>query len=204
MLPLSGINFEKNDGKVSRKSNRKDVGTLRVIGGHHRGRKLEIFDAEGLRPTGDRMREVVFNWLTPYLPGAKVLDVFAGTGILGVEAISRGASHATFCEFQRPVFEVLKRNTTMLAPECFTLHQSDALKLLAELDVSAIDVVFLDPPFSEGLWQNALNELDPKLPAHGLIYLEAPKQQRIELPKGWSWLKHKSTGNVQFGILERD
>jgi len=176
---------------------------LRVVGGKHRSRKLRVIDREGLRPTGDRMREVVFNWLMPWVDGARVVDLFAGSGALGVEAVSRGARHAVFIEKNRDAYGCLEANVSLLERSEYQLIQQGAFEALGAMDISNIDIVFLDPPFSEKLWDGVLSELTQKLPKHAIIYVEAPSDQDLGGLHGYEWVKHKRQGQVQFGLLQK-
>ncbi len=169
------------------------TGSVRIIAGQWRGRKLPVLDAPGLRPTADRLRETVFNWLMPYLPGARCLDAFAGTGALGLEAASRGAAEVILLENQpasaRHLHALAARLTS--APACpndtacrvQVLH-TDALHWLAHEPPIPFDIVFLDPPFALELWQPACAHLQQYHWLHesSLIYLEFPATRPLSLP----------------------
>lgn len=124
--------------------------TIRIIAGSYRTRVLEVVNREGLRPTGNRMRETLFNWLQPYLYGATCLDVFAGSGALGLESLSRGAQSVTFVEKDREAFQVLRKNIENICnePQRFQLVPRDALEFLAK-NTDEFSLIFLDPPFGE-------------------------------------------------------
>lgn len=126
----------------------KEKHTIKIIGGDYRTRLLEVVDRDGLRPTSSRMRETLFNWLQPFLYGAKCLDLFAGSGALGLEAISRGASSVTFIEKDRAAFQVLQNNIQSICKdsEKYQLVNSDALGFLAK-NTHEFSLVFIDPPF---------------------------------------------------------
>ncbi|MDX1550554.1 MAG: 16S rRNA (guanine(966)-N(2))-methyltransferase RsmD, partial [Lysobacter spongiicola] len=132
-------------------------GQVRLIGGRWRGSKLPVADIEGLRPTSDRVRETLFNWLMPVLPGARVLDLFAGSGALGLEALSRGAATATLVE-RDPLLATALAQVAARLPggEAATVVQADALAWLPAQPRGSFDIAFLDPPFSAGLWEQAL------------------------------------------------
>ncbi len=150
--------------------------SVRIIGGAWRGRRLPVTMAEGLRPTPDRVRETLFNWLAPRIEGARCLDLFAGTGALGLEALSRGAAHVQFVERDRQAIASLRAALdTLDAAARATLVQGDALALT--LATPAPDVVFIDPPFAAELHGPALDRVLAALPGHAQIYLEYPAQQ---------------------------
>ena len=162
-------------------------------------------DLEGLRPTGDRLRETVFNWLAADIPGARCLDLFAGTGALGIEALSRGAAHCTFVEAQSGAYEQLERNINLLeaVPRC-EIRQGDALAMVGLLS-GHFDVIFLDPPFADRLHERALRGLlDAGLVApRGLVYLEYPKREAPGLDPGLEALREKTMGEVSCTLARR-
>lgn len=177
--------------------------SLRIIGGKHRGRRLEFKTAEGLRPTGDRIRETLFNWLQPVIVGARCLDMFAGSGMLGIEAASRGANEVIFIEQHRDTASQLQQNISKLGLTGTRLIQGDALDGLARLDEHAFDIVFVDPPFSRGLLSKACEQLE----IHHLvkpatrIYLESEQEVKPdELPSGWELVRSKQAGQVFYHL----
>lgn len=179
--------------------------SLRIIGGSHRGRKLPIPNLEGLRPTSDRMRETIFNWLQADVPGATVLDCFAGTGALGIEAISRGAQYCTFIEPQAIAAKSIADSLTLLSATNGAVVRNTADRFLNQV-VEPFDLIFLDPPFSLDLWDSTLQLICEKklLKPNGIVYLECPKQQNVNLER-WQVLKEKTTGAIRFLLLvERD
>src|SRR5580765_815361 len=133
-------------------------GRLRIVGGTLRGARLDVPGAPGLRPTPDRVRETLFNWLMPVIAGARCLDLFAGTGALGIEALSRGAAAADFVEADAQLADLLRANLLRLK-QAARVVRSDALRFLGETDVR-YDVVFLDPPFGAALWTPAAVALE--------------------------------------------
>ena len=165
---------------VARKAPRRGSGqaptrSIRIIGGAWRGRRLPVAVAEGLRPTPDRVRETLFNWLAPRIEGARCLDLFAGTGALGLEALSRGAAHVQFVERDRQAIASLRAALdTLVAGARATLVQGDALALT--LSPPAPDIVFIDPPFAAELHGPALDRVLAALPGHAQIYVEYPAQ----------------------------
>ena len=170
------------------KAARKGAGnTLRIIGGQWRGRKLRFADGEGLRPTTDRVRETLFNWLQPVIGGARCLDLFSGSGALGLEALSRGAGEVAFIERNPTAVKALRENLALLGAANAEVHQGDALIWLRG-KAHPFDVVFLDPPFRQDLLAPALKLLAEGgwLADHARIYIELESEQgEPELPEGW-------------------
>lgn len=170
------------------------TGQLRIIGGQWRSRKLPIHDLEGLRPTTDRVRETLFNWLAPYLPGARVLDCFAGSGALSLEALSRYADFAQLCEMQTSAAKQLRDNLKTLKCDKGTVVQGDTLTLLSSSPVEPFDIIFIDPPFNKEMVNQtiALLEQNQWLNNDGLIYVETEAQHgQLSIPATWSLLKEK-------------
>jgi 16S rRNA (guanine966-N2)-methyltransferase len=178
---------------------------VRIIGGEFGGRRLGFPDQRGLRPTADRVRETLFNWLAPHLPGARVLDLFAGSGALGLEALSRGAGFVLLVEQARPVAERLRENLAVLGAEGRAeVRQADARCLLATPPEVPFDIVFLDPPFAAGL----LAKVIPLLMANGWlaadawVYLEQDASQPWpELPSGWQLHREGKGGQAAFRLV---
>ena len=187
----------------SRTKNRRNQ--VRIIAGDWRGRKLDFPDAEGLRPTPDRVRETLFNWLQPYLPGAHCLDLFAGSGVLGFEVLSRGAASVCFVERERVVCQSLECNIDLLDINArASLEHTDALQYLNASGESEFDIVFLDPPYGKGLVDKCLmNEgLKHRLKDGGLVYMEHEAELgSIALSRYWSVLKNKKAGHVNYYLL---
>lgn len=155
-------------------------GSVRIIGGRWRGTKLEVPAAPGLRPTGDRVRETVFNWLQPVLPGARVLDLFAGSGVLGLEAVSRGAREAVLVERDPALAEGLRGAVERLrAADQVRVVRADAIAWLRAPLAGRFDVVFLDPPFAAGLWPQAFAALPAWLAEDAWLYVEAPAEAAV-------------------------
>src|SRR6185312_11393174 len=143
------IDFHDNGGMVSPRSS-SAPGKLRIIGGTLRGSRIAVPDFPGLRPTPDRVRETLFNWLAPVIDGAQCLDLFAGTGALGIEALSRGAAQVDFVESDARLADLLRANLTRLKQDA-QVHVGDAMRHLAQVS-SRYDLVFLDPPFAADAW----------------------------------------------------
>jgi len=166
-------------------------GQLRIIGGEWRSRRFGFPDADGLRPTPDRVRETLFNWLAPYISGARVLDPFTGSGALYLEALSRGASMALALDLNANAIASLRKHLDTLKCGQGQLLQSDALRYLETQPATAFDVVFLDPPFNRNLLLPACELLEGKgwLSAHAWVYTESetpplgsPKRRRSRPP----------------------
>ena len=180
------------------------LGEVRIIGGDWRGRKLPVLNAEGLRPTSDRVRETLFNWLQFEIPGAKCLDVFAGSGALSFEALSRGAKQATLLELGSANATQLKQNLQTLNVSNASVEQVDSLQWLAQMAKEPFDMVFLDPPFHKEFMQNAVDLLfnNGYLSDQAWLYLEQEKQiDWPVLPDGWVCHREKTTSQVRFGLF---
>lgn len=183
--------------------NRVPSGIVRIIGGRWRGSKLPVADAAGLRPTADRVRETLFNWLQPMLAGANVLDLFAGTGALGFEAASRGAAQVVLVERDPDLAASLRATTTRLhAGGEVEVASDDALHWLARTPVCKFDLVFLDPPFATSLWQPALVALTPWLAEDAWLYLESPRDAVVAMD-GWILHREGHTRDVRYALLRR-
>lgn len=176
-------------------------GKLRIIGGEWRSRVIE-FDASGpVRPTPDRVRQTLFDWLSPLIAGTRCLDLFAGSGALGIEALSRGASHCTFCETGPRQSGFIKTALTTLKAKAQDVVMMDGLYYIAQT-WHRYHVVFLDPPFGSDLLGRALADLPKVLaPDNNRIYLEWGEGKKPELPPGYSWLREKQAGQVCFGLI---
>jgi len=185
--------------------NRADAapGKLRIIGGSLRGSKIEIPDVPGLRPTPDRVRETLFNWLTPVIPGARCLDLFAGTGALGIEALSRGAAAVDFVETDAQLAQLLRANLLRLK-QAAQVQRADAGRFLAESN-AAYDIVFLDPPFAARLWTPIAQALleHERIAAGGWLYVEAPADDVPELPSDFSLHRESRAGAVRYALFRR-
>jgi 16S rRNA (guanine966-N2)-methyltransferase len=177
--------------------------TIRIISGTHRSRRLPVLDFDGLRPTGDRVRETLFNWLQLHLAGRKVLDLCAGAGSLGFEAASRGANHVLMIENNERVAKQLQRIIEDFKFENITVQKSTAQEYLRN-NSKHFDVIFLDPPFSAGLMQE-LTELSLELvKAGGYLYREAGvEQELIKLPQNWELYRQKSMGQVKIELWQK-
>ncbi len=181
--------------------NGHQLNQVRIIGGVHRGRRLSFPDIPGLRPTGDRIRETLFNWLQPNLPGASCLDMFAGSGALGLEAASRGAGKVLLLDSSPIVVDQLRQHISLLGLNQVSVEQADAISWL-QRPASQYDIVFLDPPFAAaGMLQQACHGLESGgwLRPDALVYIESDAASGLpELPKTLSILKEKKAGQVAY------
>ena len=180
---------------------RGEAAKIRLIGGRWRNTRLSVPASPGLRPSSDRVRETLFNWLAPVLPGARVIDVFAGTGALGLESVSRGAAHAVLLErdaaLARSLHEVVQR---LSARDAVDVVQGDALAWLARHAGGEFDIAFVDPPFDADLWQPSLAALLPRLAPGAWLYLESPHHNVPALPPGWALHREGRTREVRFAL----
>lgn len=180
-------------------------GACRIIGGKWRGRKIKFNDAEGLRPTTDRIRETVFNWLQPYVYQSRCLDCFAGSGVLGFEALSRGAADVLFLEKNSKTVNSIKDNIRLLAANNAAVQYADTLDWLSSAPFNdSFDLVFLDPPFHAGLLTDCCTMLASSgcLAENAIIYIEHAANQTFELPEHWECLKQKRSGQVGYKLYE--
>ena len=178
-------------------------GQLRIIGGQWRGRKLRFTEVDGLRPTGDRIRETLFNWLAPVISGARCLDLFAGSGALGLEALSRGAASATMIERHPKAVSVLQDNCQLLGAEGAEVLLAEALSWLENArSAPSYDVVFLDPPFDTQLLQPCLTLLQRSglLAPGAYVYTESDRSQPPPLAPQLAIVREKTAGQVCYRL----
>ena len=173
---------------------------VRIIGGEWRSRRISFPSREDLRPTPDRVRETLFNWLGQDLTGKACLDLFAGSGALGFEAASRGAKRVVMVERDLATFKALQASSARLGAAAVELTRADALEFLRE-DRGRYDVIFLDPPFTAGYWPRLLPLLPPHMAPEALVYCESA--ERPQLIGGWVVWKQGRAGHVQFQLLKR-
>ncbi|ELY4374702.1 16S rRNA (guanine(966)-N(2))-methyltransferase [Cronobacter sakazakii] len=181
-------------------------GQIRIIGGQWRGRKLPVPDSPGLRPTTDRVRETLFNWLAPYLVGARCLDCFAGSGALGLEALSRYAADATLLEMERGVAQQLHKNLATLKSSAAKVVNTNTLNFLNQ-NGEPHDIVFVDPPFRKGLLEETLNLLETRgwLAPQALIYVESEVENGLPpVPASWQLHREKVAGQVAYRLYLRE
>lgn len=184
--------------------------TVRIIGGDWKRTPLQVLDLEGLRPTPDRVRETLFNWLGQRLDGWRCLDLFAGTGALGFEAASRGAGRVLMVERNAKAARQLREIRERLSAQTVEVVEADGLRLAAGLPPGSFDVVFLDPPFGEQLLPRALEAAAPLVAAEGYLYVESGEPLEPEpgaaadaLP-GWRIARHGKAGAVFYHLLQRE
>lgn len=182
----------------------KKSSVIRIIGGQLRGRKIEVPDLPGLRPTSDRIRETLFNWLQAEIPAARVLDCFAGAGGLGFEAASREASQVILIEHSAKAAQNLKKQQQLLQLKNVEVLQGDCLQLLARF--KSLDVVFIDPPYAHPeLRRQTIELLVEKacLNKGALVYSEWPSNELAdELPQGLTWVRQKQAGKVCYALAK--
>lgn len=182
---------------------KKNGNTVRIIAGSMRGRRISFPDADGLRPTGDRLRETLFSWLHEHLPGSHCLDMFAGSGVLGIESISRGATRAVLLEQSRAVCGVLEDNIGQLGIDnaivgCVNALQQESLQRYCETE--SISIAFIDPPFASHLQQAAISTLAESgvLAEGALVSVESGKRDtHADVPSSWQILREKTAGEVR-------
>lgn len=182
------------------------TGQIRIIGGQWRGRKLPVPDSPGLRPTTDRVRETLFNWLAPSMVDATVLDCFAGSGALGLEALSRYATRATLLEMDRNVSQQLQKNLVTLKAANGKVVNTNTLNFLAQPG-EPHTIVFVDPPFRKGLLDDtlALLEKNSWLADEALIYVESEVENGMPaVPANWSLHREKVAGQVAYRLYSRE
>ena len=178
------------------------AGKVRIIAGRFRGSKLDVRDAPGLRPSSDRVRETLFNWLQPHLPGARCLDLFAGSGALGFEAASRGAGFVQLVERDPALAQALRDAAARLQADTVRVHCGDALARLREPPATPFDIVFVDPPFDAGLHVPALAALGPWLAPGARVYVESAAGREPAPPAGWTLLREGRTREVHYALYD--
>jgi len=180
------------------------AGTVRIIGGAWRGRKLSFTPLEGLRPTGDRIRETLFNWLSPHIQGARCADLFTGSGALGLEALSRGAAHCDFVDTAQQVVSNVQAQLALLkASDRGACHLCPAQKFL-QTATNPYHIVFIDPPFRQHLVNSVLASLAQRnlLLEGALVYVEtAASEQLPDVPADWSLHREKVSGEVAYRLF---
>ncbi|HIJ23195.1 MAG: 16S rRNA (guanine(966)-N(2))-methyltransferase RsmD [Gammaproteobacteria bacterium] len=178
---------------------------LRIIGGVWRGRQLTFADHPEIRPTPDRVRETLFNWLQMSIRGAHCLDLFAGSGALGLEALSRGAADVDFVEKDRNSAQTIRDHLNLLQSDQGKVHSMDAFRFLQQNGLSQYDLVFLDPPFGRSFLEmlfSQLEALQQDIPLK--LYIEYEKQlSNLSLPEGWVVSRSGEAGQVVYSLIER-
>lgn len=186
---------------------KKKPGSVRIIGGSWRGTRLPVPDIVGLRPSGDRSRETLFNWLQAHVRGARCVDLFAGSGALGLEAASRGASEVTLVELAPAAAAAIRNAVKKLDAKQVRVLQADAMTWLGSCDPQSMDIVFIDPPFGMGLEVRSLELLvacDLLAPG-GFAYVETAREAD-PVPAGpvWEIFREKTVGEVRMQLLRRN
>jgi 16S rRNA (guanine966-N2)-methyltransferase len=172
---------------------------VRIIGGEYRGRRIAVPERRDLRPTPDRVRETLFNWLGQVLEGKSCLDLFAGSGALGFEALSRGAKRVVMVEQDRETARALRESAAALEAANLEIVESDAMRFL-DASPERFDIAFVDPPYNSKLVGSALVRLPRHLNPGGRVYAESA--ERIELPLPWRPVREDRAGAVHFGLYE--
>ena len=180
---------------------------VRIIAGQWRGRKIEFLNLKSVRPTPDRVRETLFNWLSPSIPNARCLDLFAGSGALGFEALSRGAAYAALVDNNARICEQLKEQAKTLKASNVDIVHQEATQFIAEMQDS-FDIVFIDPPFNSNLAAALLQTLsdNPILNSDAMVYVEIPVSKHPTAPKtwmGWDVVRSGKTSQVLYLLLKQ-
>ncbi len=185
----------------------QQAGAVRIISGRWRGRKLPVHDVEGLRPTTDRVKETLFNWIASDVPQSRCLDLFAGSGGLSFEALSRGADHVTLCEFDAKAAKQLQENLQQLGATNATLHHTDALTWLNTPPQMPFDLVFIDPPFRRDWLPTIIEKLQQNgwLAPYAVIYIETENELgTLPTPNTWALHREKTAGQVCYRLFIKD
>ncbi|EKD69824.1 MAG: hypothetical protein ACD_46C00722G0007 [uncultured bacterium] len=181
-------------------------GLVRIIGGKWRGRRLTVPDVQDLRPTPDRVRETLFNWLAPFIQGAHCLDLFAGSGVLGFEAASREAASVVMFDSSKVVVQLLQEEAKQLGAENIQVYCATIPEQLQNL-ANQFDIIFLDPPYQQNLLLPTCCYLEKNnfLADIAYIYLEAREAIKDnDLPSTWRIIKHKQAGQVHYHLAVRE
>ena len=200
--------MSRNQHTKYNEKSRKPIksGFIRLISGKWRGKKLPVKDVEGLRPTTDRTKETLFNWLMHDINDANCLDCFSGSGSLAFEALSRFAKNVTLLEKDKGVAKQLRENLAVLKVDNANVIEGDALKQLSQASTQQYNIVFIDPPFNKGLLQPCCDalQLNGYLAEDALIYIEREVELNdLNLPSSWVLLKEKSTGQVTYQLYRK-
>jgi len=199
---------EKRSSKSTIAGGSKPSGTVRIISGRFRGRKLPVLDIQGLRPTTDKNREMLFSWLMPFTNDARCLDAFAGSGGLGFEALSRYAKSCTFIELDKNAAKKVADNIQLLnlSADQANIFQGNAIARLNNLD-HPYDLIFLDPPFNQNLLGQAIQSIAEKslLAIKGVIYIECEGQGAgYSVPENWLLIKEKRSAQILARVYQRN
>lgn len=187
---------------MKRANRRRGGGSVRIIGGHWRGTRIDVVDSASLRPTPDRVRETLFNWLDARIGGARCLDLYAGTGVLGFEALSRGALEVRFVERDAALAAAIQRRARSLGAKA-EIVCADAKRYAARAHGAAFDIVFVDPPYELPL-PPVLAELGTLLAPGAAVYAERAADEGLPAVPGLTWFKRSRAGAVCFGLARVD
>lgn len=190
---------------MARQGSQSALGSVRIIGGKWRSRNLRFISVDGLRPTGSRIRETLFNWLTPTIEGARCLDLFAGSGALCFEALSRGAESCIAIEANSQAVSELRHNQTQLTADNLNIVSGDCHKFLERGNTAKpYNIIFLDPPFDMKFHKQISKLLISGnwLASRAQIYCEFPATEAQDLPLSWRLVKDKVAGNVRYCLFE--
>ena len=196
--------MKKSIQKQASNNSKAKASKLRIISGEWRSRQLPIPDVQGLRPTPDKVRETLFNWINYSIPGAVCGDFFCGSGALGLEALSRGAKHVSFVDNSRVVIQQMIDNLATLKAENADVTAQNAAVFLESATPTPLDIVFLDPPFRKG-WLTQIIPLLEKgwLAEEALVYIEMEKETALPaLPVNWALIKEKTAGQLVYRLFE--
>ncbi|MGJ3354043.1 16S rRNA (guanine(966)-N(2))-methyltransferase [Providencia sp. Je.9.19] len=191
---------------MAKKPQTTSLGQIRIIGGKWRGRKLPVRDSEGLRPTTDRIKETLFNWLMPVVQDARCLDCYAGSGSLGFEALSRFANSVTFIELDKQNAQLLSDNKMRLQADNATVINNSSLTILNQMG-TPFDLVFIDPPFRKGLLNETIQLLENNqwLADESWIYIESEAESPLtDIPANWQLHREKIAGQVAYRLFIRN
>ena len=179
---------------------------VRIISGDWRGRRLSVAEVPGLRPSGDRCRETLFNWLQPWILAADCADLFAGTGALGFEAASRGAASVLMIEKHPHALEVLRQSVEQLQAVQVNLQAGGAMSMIEDIKPDSYDIVFVDPPFDSNLAELVVERLDKIgcVRHGGFVYVESPAKKPISPPRGWRVWRDQELGEVRMQLFRRE
>lgn len=198
---------KRNSKLTSKESSAKpEISKLRIIGGKWRSRKINFISGPGLRPTPDRVRETLFNWLAPTILDAACLDLFTGSGAVSFEALSRGAASVVMIEQSADAVAMIRKNAEILKAENLEVYQGYSPEALAQLLPRQFDIVFLDPPFRHNLIAPCAAWLEAHacLAEDALIYIEAEKELKtLLLPANWQIIRDKTAGNLHYLLIKR-
>lgn len=183
-------------------------GSIRIIGGKWRGRKLSVLDKQGLRPTTDRVKETLYNWLMPIIQNSNCLDCFSGSGSLGFEAASRGAQSVTLLEKDKQTANQLKKNKQLIAGDNIDIYATDTFQWLDKPAQKQFDVVFIDPPFHQSLIEKTVQLLENNhwLTSSAYIYIESETNHDLTsyIPSNWYLHREKTAGQVHSYLFIRE